>query len=227
MEIDHNYNYLGNGQELIEKGYAKLGVQAIIFDRYFSEEEKVANAKISNSVTNEEWNNYCNKLSERIHNQLKPIVELLGSKYDIHQINKEKSSMEHYITDWDLFFYSNRVWNGQDYYDYVRLSFNDGRSAEQNDELFNEIIALLETIQVNNVQCIIQYEVILDEEKIEAKALEICEKLLGKTIEYNNMKGKIKTVPERNTVQKYGFFKSRAKKYYYNISNRDLVLNFA
>jgi hypothetical protein len=226
MLVKHDYSYITDGKELIEKGYAELDIHSLNFDRYFTEEEKENNRRLSYSITREEWNMHCDEVSEQICNKMLPIVELLNNKYDIHQITEEKSSMEHYRSNWDLYFYSNKGWNGKNYFDYVQITFNKKRIVEQNKKLLEEILILLDELQIENVYCRVQYTTRRNEEKIKEKTIEICENLLDKTIEYNGMKGKIKVIEEHENEKTYGFFKSRARNHYYKISDTYLILNY-
>lgn len=227
MLVKHDYSYLGSNEKLIEKGYAELDIHSISFDRHYSEEEKENNRKLSESMTREQWNNHCDESAKKIYNQMLPIKELLNSKYDIHQINEEKSSMEHYRSDWDLYFYSNEGWNGKDYFDHIKISFNEKRTVEQNKKLLESILNLLESMEIKNVYCRVQYTVRVNEKEVHEKSIEICEKLLEKTIEYNCMKGKIKVVDEYEGEKTYGFFKSRVRNKYYKVSDSYMILNFA
>lgn len=227
MKINHDYSYLGNGKELIKKGYADLDIHSINFDRYFSDEEKENNRKLAEKSTTEEWNKHCDESSKKIYNQMLPIIELLNNKYDIHQITEEKSSNEHYKSNWDLFFWSNRGWNNKEHFDHVKLNFNSKRMPEQNMKLLNEIISLLEELEVKNVYCRVQYDAKEHKEEMKQKATEICQKLLEKPITYNGMEGKIKIVDQYEDEKIYGFVKKRVRKSYYKISESYLVLNFA
>lgn len=226
MKIKHDYSYLRSSKELIEKGYADLDIHSLNFDRYYTEEEKENNRKISESMTREEWNVHCDEVSKGIYNQMLPIVELLDNKYDIHQITEEKSSTEHYRTNWDLFFWSNRGWNNKDHFDDMRLNFNEKRTVEENKKLLDEILSLLERLEVKNVSCRVQYTIRKHEEKIKQEAIKICKMLLDKPINYNGMEGKIKVVKEHENEKIYGFIKKRSRNKYYQISESYLVLNY-
>jgi hypothetical protein len=226
MIIKHDYSYLGSNEKLIEKGYADLDIHSINFDRYFSEEEKENNRLTTASMTNEQWSKHCDEASKKIYNQMLPIVELLNNKYDIHQISKEKSTMVHYKSDWDLFFYSNEGWNNKNYFDYIQISFNEKKAVIQNMELLNEVLKTLEQLDVKNVYCRVQYTAREHKEKIKNKVTEICESLVDKLINYNGMEGKIKVIDEFEGEKMYGFFKKRVRKSYYNISYSYLILNY-
>lgn len=224
MNIKHDYSYItGNENKLIENGYGKLSIHSLIFDRYFTEERKEQNRKLAESMNNEQWSKHCDEISKELSISLNEILQVFINKYNIHQVSEETSTTEHYRSDWDLFFYSNRGWNNKDYFDYFTLSFNTKRTPEQNINLLNNIIPILEKMEYENIGCRIQYDAVINEEKIKIKAIEICESLLNKFINYRGMEGKIKVVKEENNIKEYGFFKKNARNRYYQISNADLV----
>ena len=223
MLIKHDYSYM-NDKELIEKGCAELDIHSLSFDRCYTDEEKQNNSSIYDTMTSQEWNLHCEKASEEIYNQMLPIMQLLNNKYNIHQTTEETSTMEHFKSNWDLYFWSNRGWNGKSYFDNMRMSFNEKREVQQNINLLKEIISLLEELEVKNVACRIQYTIRLNEDKIKNKGMEICKNLLDTNIDYMGMKGKIKIIDKVNNI--YGFVKSRVRKSYYNISDTYLILNF-
>ena len=106
---------------------------------------------------------------------------------------------------------------------YFKLNFNKERSPEQNMTLLDEIISLVETMEYENIGCRIQYDAVIDNERVETEAKTICERLVGKFIDYHGMTGKIKVVREENGIKEYGFFKKNARNKYYSISNVDIL----
>ena len=55
MYIKEDYSYITKNERLlIERGYGKLTVHSIHFDRYFTEEEQENNFQISEASTAEE-----------------------------------------------------------------------------------------------------------------------------------------------------------------------------
>jgi len=224
MYIEKDYSYISETETLlINEGYGKMSVHSIHFDRHFSEEQKAKNRAIAETMTNEEWSEYCDKFAKSLATLLENILQEFVEKYDIHQVSEETNTLKHYNSDWDLFFWSDKGWNKKDFMTHFSLTFNDNRSPEQNMELLEKIIPLVETIKYENIGCRIQYDAVIDEEKIEEEAKTICESLVGKFIEYRDMTGKIKVVREENGIKKYGFFKKNSKINYYHISSRDLV----
>lgn len=224
MYIKHDYSYINsNEHKLMDNGYGKMTVHSIHFDRHYSEEQKAKNRAIAETMTREEWNRHCDEISKSFDKPLKDILSVFTSKYNIHQVSEETSTLSHYKSDWDLHFYSNRGWNGKDYMDYFKLSFNDNRTVEQNVKLLEEIIAIVESLEYENIGCRIQYDAAIEEKKVEESGKSICEMLIGKFIDYHGMTGKIKIVSDRNGNIDYGFFKKNAKNKYYHISYMEIL----
>ena len=225
MFIKEDYSYISYLEnKLIEKGYGKLSVHSIHFDRYFTEEQQEKNRQLAQSVTTEEWNKHCDVFGEHLNKQLMEIAEMFNSKYNLHQFDTENSTIEHYRTDWDLHFYSNKGWNGKDYMDFFSLTFNDERTPKENISLLEEIREILKALSYENVMCRIQYDAIIDDKRVEKEAKEICESLLGKFIVYNGMIGKIKVIHELEDKKEYGFFKKKAKSNYYPIHYANILM---
>ena len=225
MFIKHDFSYIRtNESKLIDSGYGTMGVHSIHFDRYFSEEQKEKNRELAETLTREEWNKHCGELGEELALYLYEILNVFVKKYNIHQVSAETSTMEHYRSDWDLYFYSNKGWNGKEYMDFFNLSFNGKRSAEQNMKLAKEIVSMVELLEYENICCRVQYIAIIDNEKVSTDAKAVCENLLGKFINYNYMTGKIKVVSEADGNKEYGFFKKNAKNRYYPISYTEILV---
>jgi hypothetical protein len=217
MKITDDYSFVSeSSQTLINRGLADLSVHSLNFDRYFTDEEMEHNREEAERLnTNREtYSKRCEEISRNIYNQLLPIAELLDKNFNMHQYTTEKSTMTHFNSDWDLFFYSNRGWNGKDYFDYMQISFNEKRTAKQNQELLKKVLTLLTAVKANNIKCRIQYDVIYHENEIAKEAASVFEKMGNKFIAYDGMIGKIKKVDDA-----YGFFKKGSKKRYYPIGN--------
>ena len=220
MLIKHDEKFVNH--KLIEMGYATKGIHSFIFDRYFTEEEMEENRMFSEQygTSSQEWSDRCDNTGRKINKQLQSIMDVLEKEFKIYQYkDNELKYGEH-----DLYFYSNKGWNGQDYYDYMTLSFNDKNSEERNKEIFEKLNSLLEEMTPKNIKCRIQYQTIKNTKVIESKGIEICKRLKEKMIEYSGMIGKIKCVNEEN--QEYIFMKKGTRKYGYNVSFEKLILNF-
>lgn len=217
MKITDDYSFVSeSNQTLINRGLADLSVHSLNFDRYFTDEEMEHNRKEAErlNTNSEAYSKRCEEISRNIYNQLLPIAELLDKNFNMYQYTTEKSTMIHFNSDWDLFFYSNRGWNGKDYFDYIQISFNEKRTAKQNQELLKKVLTLLTAVKANNIKCRIQYDVIYHENEIAKEAASVFEKMGNRFIAYDGMIGKIKKVDDA-----YGFFKKGSKKHYYPIGN--------
>ena len=224
MYISKDYSYINaNETMLMDNGYGKLSVHSIHFDRHYSEEQKEKNRETAESMTREEWSKHCDEIAEGFAKPMEEIVKQFASKYDIYQACEYTSKKISFDSDWDLFFWSDRGWNGKDFMTHFKLNFNKERSPEQNMELLEEIISLVETMEYENIGCRIQYDAVIDNERVETEAKTICERLVGKFIDYHGMIGKIKVVREENGIKEYGFFKKNARNKYYSISNTEIL----
>ena len=227
MLIKKDYSYISSTeQKLIDNGYAELSINSIHFDRYFTEEQRTENKRKAERMSREEWNMYCDNVSKSLAGIMEQIVKVLVSKYNIHQVSPETSTMAHYRENWDLHFYSNKGWNGKDHMDYFQLSFNDNRRANENLHLLDEVLAIVKEMPFGNVYCRVQYKAVVDDKKVEEKAASICESLAGQFVNYLGLVGRIKPIWEREGVKLYGFFKKGARNKYYNICKADLVANY-
>ncbi|OQA46792.1 MAG: hypothetical protein BWY46_01973 [Firmicutes bacterium ADurb.Bin300] len=219
MIISEDYSY--TNPQLIRMGYATLDIHSLIFDRYFTEEEMQQNREYAEryGTNSSEWAERCDRSTTEIAKQIDEVL-CLFAKYDIHQISADTSSMEHYRSNWDLYYYSNRGWNGKDMADHVTLSFNKNRTVEENMALLAEIVEMLNHSNVDapNVKCRVQYQTHKNEEKIKAEADAICERLQGQTINHSGITGKIKRLNDCWT-----FWKLRAKNHYYYIDPVSLI----
>lgn len=221
MYINQDYSYINaNEKLLIEKGYGKLSVHSIHFDRHYTEEQKENNRRTAETMTSDEWSKHCDEISKSFEKPMMEILHTFTEKYDIHQVSEETSTYEHYASDWDLYFWTNTEKNHMDYF---KLNFNKKRNPEQNMKLLEEIIAFVETMEYENIGCRIQYDAVIDEKRVETEVKVICEQLAGKFITYCGFVGKIKSVGEYNGIKKYGFFKKGAKNKYYKISNTEIL----
>lgn len=225
MFIKEDYSYISQMEnKLIENGYGKLSVHSIHFDRYFTEEQQERNKQIAHDSTTEEWHKYCDEIGEYLSKQLLEIAKVFDSKYDIHQFREEKNTIEHYKSNWDLYFYSNKGWNGKEYMNFFTLTFNDDRTPEENMNLLEEIKGIIETLNYENIMCRIQYDAVIDNKRVENEAKAICENLLGKFTTYNGMIGKIKVIHELEDKKEYGFFKKNARTNYYPIHYATILM---
>lgn len=209
MQITEDYTHTNT--HLIEAGYAELTVHSLRFDRFYTEEEKEQNRQAAESMTVEEWHNRCEESSKEIYRQMMEIIPLFEKCGIIYRV-VPVTNYGYYESSNNLHFYSNKGWNGRDYFDYFTLSFDKNKPAEEIITFKNEFVSMLENTNVDtpNIRCIVKYADKPNEKKLAEDAEIICKKLEGKTIEYGNMKGKIKRLGDCWT-----FWKLRAKRTYY------------
>jgi len=227
MNIKEDYSYISNNKmKLVNMGYAKIGIYSINFDRYFTNDEVEENIKQSEILSSEDWNKRCDEFSRKLNKQIEGVISVLNNNYDIHQISEEKSSMQHFRSDWDIFFYSNKGWNKKDHYDYVQLTFNDKRNTEDNMRLKDNILELIKNVDnTQNVGVRVQYGTKEDVKKINKAVAEQCELLQDKMINHMGQLGKIKVVGKDKDYgyTMYGFFPKGSKKKYYKIDYVELL----
>lgn len=224
MYIKEDYSYIKNIEtKMIEMGYGEKSVHSIYFDRYFTEDQKMENMQQAKEMSLDEWNKSCDEFSKLLERYMEKILNVFLEKYDIHQVSEETSTIEHFRRNWDLHFYTSKGWDNKEYMDSFILTFNHRRSAKENMELLQEIIALVLPMEYKNVYCRVQYSVAVDREKVVKDARVICEKLENQFITYRGNVGKIKLVAEANGIRRYGFFKKGSKKRYFDISYEEIL----
>lgn len=229
MNINRDYSYIkGFETKLIDAGYGKITVHSLHFDRYISDEQKEINCKFFEGMTETERKNYYNStefesIQESFGKSLQDILDILIGKFDIHQTSEETSTLSHYSSNWDLFFWSDRGWNGKEYMSHFSLSFNENRTPEQNMTLLDKIITILESTENEKVSCRIQYDAVIDEKTVAEAARKVFNDIARKFVSWCGYEGKIKVISDEDGITQYGFFKKGSKKKYYKISNVDLV----
>ena len=67
MLIKTNYGNLDKREiNMVEKGYGKVVIHSIAFDRSFSDNQKRTNLIKAKSMTKEEWSEYCLQFSKSL-----------------------------------------------------------------------------------------------------------------------------------------------------------------
>lgn len=222
MIITQDYSYIN--KNLIKNGYARMGIHSLNFDRYFTEKEKEQNKCFANQYgsLSKEWTERCDRTGQEICKQMESMMAVLNKKYSIYQYNPDVKYGEH-----DLYFCSNRGWNGQNWYDHIQLSFNDKLGKDRNNQIYKELLILIDGIKAKNVKCRIQYKTVLDDEKLYIDAARKYEDLAGKFVNLRGYIGKVKEVGEYNGKKQYGFFKKGARKYYIALSHEDILFEIS
>lgn len=226
MVIKHDTNYISAVQfELMDRGYGEKSVHSIHFERYYSQEEKAENAARHSALSHEEWGKFCDEIAKSFANRMPDILSKFIDKYDIHQVSPETSTMEHFRSDWDLFYNPHycQGYDKQTYFDGFTLTFNSRRTVDQNMRMLEDIIPMTENLIYKNIACRVQYDAVIDEKKVAADADKVFENLNGKFIEHCGMVGKIKVVGRTMEGKRYGFFRKNARKKYYPISSAEVL----
>ena len=79
MYIEHDYHYINTNENLlIEKGYGKISIHSIHFDRHYSEEQKEKNRQIAESMTSEQWSRHCEEVAKGFSKPLNDILKVIG-----------------------------------------------------------------------------------------------------------------------------------------------------
>ena len=222
MLITHDYSY--TNKKLIENGYAVYGIHSFNFDRYFTEEEMEQNKQFAEQYGNmsQEWINRCEWRGKEICKQMECMMKILNEKYTICQYDSQVKYGEH-----DLHFYSNRGWNGKEWYDHIQLCFNDKLDKDRNNQILNELLTLITDMELKNVSCRVQYDTVTDDEKLYTDAIKKYNDLEGKFVSLRGHIGKVKEVGEYNGKKQYGFFKKGARKYYNPLSSIEIIFEIA
>ena len=222
MLITHDYNY--TNKILIENGYASIGIHSLNFDRHFTEEEMEQNRQFAeqHGTNSQEWSDRCEQRGIEICEQMESMMKNLNEKYSIYQYDQQVEYGKH-----NLFFYSNRGWNGKKWYDHIQLSFNDKLDANRNNQILNELLDLLSAMELKNVACRVQYDTVTDDEKLYTDATKRCKDLEGKFVSFMGTVGKIKEVGEYNGKKEYGFFKKGARRYYHPLSSQEIIFGIS
>lgn len=224
MKVIENFDLVD--KQLLDTGYATLSVYDIDFDRYYTEEEMEVNGQQARSMTPKQWSEHCMEESRLLETRMQPVLDLMDKKYDIHQTTEENSTMAHYESDWDLFFWSNQA-SDHPYLDYFRLTFNARRNPERNLALLSEIRPVVESLEAKNVCCKIRYNTVITAEqlkRLETDARDILDEL-ERSKKFIRMwgNGRVRKV-EEDGKEWYGFFRKGAKNHYHRISPKEAVL---
>ena len=223
MSIREDKSYLSSLDLLaIEKGIAKLDVYSIRIDReQFSEEEKIENQRIAKTVSREEWSILCDQNKERTAQKIEPLIESLNEKFVIHQY--KDNGMEHYRSNWDLFFWCNGGNKGRDY-SYITLSTNKNRTVEERQSDIKRVLDYVQEIGFEGIEIIIQYTATYNNDMVKQIAINYFAKVQDTFINYMGYLGRLKVISQNSQGEIcYGFFKKGASKKYYQVSDITLL----
>lgn len=221
MHFSDDFNYINSiEKELIKRGYGNLTVHSLHFDRFVSDEEKEEGRKLYNEQP-ERWSDHCDEVWSAWSEKAVTMMDALAANYSIYQYGDNNIK----FGEQDLFFWSNKGWNNQDYMTGFSLTFNDEKSVEYNMTLLNDLKLFLSD-HPGCFTCRIQYDAKIDYKQVENYVKDNIKKVQNKMITYGIMEGKIRWVDCNN---EYGFFKKGAKSHYYRLSTTELfgIINAA
>lgn len=215
MIIKEDYSYIREQDRILAKqGFAEADVHSLNFARFYSEEEKLQNREQAITMEDEAWDIHCEEVRQATHQKLILIVDMLKDKYRIYNIDEDLK----YRDDWDLYFYSNKGWNGKDYFDHMQFNFNDNRPAGQNMALLAELWPLLQDMDIQNIACRVQFSFRPDHDRIAEEARKRFKVYEGVFVVHNGIAGRVKDVGDG-----YGFFRKAARTRYTPISNVSML----
>lgn len=199
MKIKHDTRLVDQEREIVKKGYGRVYIDKFFFDRFIPEEER------------EKYRGDVDEFGRTVHSQMQEIMKEVEQEFPkIMQYNYDGK-------DYCLFFYSNRGWNGKDYYDYMILSGFNGNTDVWGMNAVN-LLRLVSEIETKNVTCRVQYAVELYRDKLELDAQVIGDLLVGKKCTYNGMIGKVEKIQDN-----FYFKKQRARKYHFQLSPWEII----
>lgn len=200
----------------IENGVAELGIHSLKFSNYLTEAQKQNNLEESKTLSREQWTARCEQMQRKVGEKLEYIMNTLADMFTIYQYNKEIG----YRSNWDLFFWSNKGWNGADYMNHATLNPNDKWTVEQQITVINNVLDVLKTMDIEGIEVAVQYKAIYNDEKVKNIVSDYCQTMKDKMIDYGGYTGKIVEFNGR-----YVFKKKGAKKNAYEINNNAVLQN--
>lgn len=212
MKTEKDFSYLSEkDKSLIKMGYAELGVYQLRFGQ----------------DTTLDWSrmDFQEDMTEYLNNQLLPFEKYFVANYHVQQLNTESNDSE-------LFWWSNRGWNGKEVYDTfsVTIGLKSGKFdlVDTNNELFEKIVKDVETISAENVVCKIQYKAFVDQRRVRVDADQLYKELLDISRNEVNIDGmRLKLVGTSfDGSPKFGLFKKYAKKKYVPVSDEEFLVSF-
>lgn len=239
MKISHDYSYIPQGhKKLVEYGYGKITVGYFKIDRHYSDEQKTENAKQAAVLTKEQWSQRCDDDCFAFYQAVQGLFDTLHKKYHLYQYSEVDDHIDgkdiYRSALWGLYFYSNRGWNGKDYYDHVSLSLNKNRTEEENDVITKEVIRFFEDADIDRAYCRVQYHAELDNTLLYKVADDFINSFPKDCfVNWHGMEGKFKMLntdfrnmddEEYIRNHSYGFFKKNSKGRYYSVKPEDIVL---
>lgn len=131
-----------------------------------------------------------------------------------------------YKSDWDLFFWCNDfgstmrgLLTGSDF-SYFTLSFNKTHSQKRRQQTYDRAMHVLEQFTGDgNLHVAVQYEAVLDDDKIRSDARLAIPGIAGRKCVYEGMEGRLETNGET-----LFFRKKRGRRYIYKLSDAEVLM---
>lgn len=242
MTINHDRSYINHKSlELARHGYGHERVRNFRFQFTYTEAERAENLNRPgpSDMSAEAWNKVCSEFAQRRNACMKRVMEAIAAKHWCYQYDKDRDLEQFRSDGWDLFFWCNDFPNtmrgsmsGRDY-SYFTLNFNNAQTEEKQREVYDSTMEILKQFQEDDhIEVAVQYEIVLDEKKIEADAAEIAKNLIGKPCQYTatNEIFNLTTEPMDGRIVEangqYYFMKKRARSRGYLLDNKDILQIF-
>lgn len=218
MEVHHDYRCISDFDRVLMKhGYSKLYPHNISFIRCFNDEEAEKNAKAAETLPAAEWKKYCNQIEDQLADFMEIIAESLAELYKFKNFSGRKFRKTYTGSDWDFHFSSHVLNRNEAKYDSFMLTFFR-ETPEENFSLLKEILPIIESLSLKNIECVVVYAILLDQEKIASALAYIKDEIEIKSEKPFGRPGKLKRKDGR-----YGFYKPYAKHPIYEVSNSEAL----
>jgi len=217
-------------RKLVNHGYGKIVVHSLKIGVYYTKEQLDENVRTRDILSPEDWLKGGEDYRIDFHKKVLALLNRIHEKHYLYQFEQGSDTnggRDRYRSgDYDLFFYSNKGWNGKDYFDYVSLTVNDKKTDEENALILADVIQVLESADISCASCCIQYHAVLDRELINCEVRALYDKVGEKLLtQYHGVTGKLKMMDSEHEEGRvfYGFFKKGSRKRYYPVETEYLL----
>jgi len=225
MKIWHDRSWISeNSRQLIESGFAVEDLHSLRLCFTYTEKEQADYRRFSETHTVEERNQDNAREAQRRSKSIYEVVRAISEKFCCYQFEDDLPFDE---DGWDLFFWCNGFHTtmhgygltGRDY-SYVTLTFNDKHSPTKKKDLCGRVLDIIQKRFPDhpNLDLAIQYDVLVDQEKVDNAVAMAMPRLVGQPCTYANMVGKVV-----RTDKGVFFLKQRCRKYGYRLDQVDLL----
>lgn len=226
MQIIHDHSYISpTGREFISRGYASESVYALRFSFIYTETQQAESRAFAESVGlhSDAWNAYTAASAKRRSQHMERIAAEMARNFKVCQYSDQDDVP--YSSDWELFFWCNDFCStmrgpltGRDY-GYFTLSFNSRHSPERRQKILDRAMHLLEMFASDeNLHVAVQYEAVMDGDKIKRDAQMTIPRIAGRSCVYSSMEGHVETNGEALFFQK-----KRSRKYVYRLKGTEIL----